>query len=256
MSAPPSSSGGVKSDETLFEILDVLQERGEAGITEIAAEIGVANSTVHRHVTTLYDHEFVVKCDGRYRLGYRFLDYGGHVRAGDDLIRELQPRVRKLAEETGEAAQFIVEEHGRGVYVYRESGENAVRTKARIGRRFPLHHGSAGKAILAELPEQRVREIVDRHGLCARTDETVTDKAELTNELETIRKEGVAFNMGENIEGVWAVGAPVMRPNGEVLGGLSVAGPTHRMKKEWFKQELPDLILGTVNEFEITVTYS
>lgn len=248
--------GGVKSDETLFAILDVLQERGGAGVSEIAGELGVANSTVHRHLTSLHDNEYVVKRGGEYRLGYRFLDLGGAVRTADELVAQLQPHVRQLAEQTGEAAQFIVEEHGRGVYVYREEGDNAVRTRARVGRRFPLHTGSASKAIMAALPEARVREIIDRHGLTAVTDQTVCDEATLWQELETIGEEGVAYNMGENIEGVWAVGAAVTRPDGQVLGGLSVAGPAHRMKDEWFEQQLPDRILGTINEFEITATYS
>lgn len=256
MHATDGGGNGVQSDETLFRILDVLKERDRAGVTEIASAVGVANSTVHRHLTSLQDHEFVRQVDGDYQLGYRFLDYGGYVRARDDLVRAIRPRVRQLAERTGEVAQFILEEHGRGVYAYRERGENAVQTKARIGRRFPLHTGSSGKAILAALPDERVREIIDRHGLTAKTGETVTDEEALVAELETVREEGVAFNTGENIEGVWAVGAPVRRPNGDVLGAISVAGPIHRMQNEWVQEELPDLLLGTINEFEITTKYS
>lgn len=68
---------GVKSDETLFSIIEMLQSGEWAGISEISREIDVANSTVHRHLQSLLTHELVVKHNGRYRLGYRFLELGG-----------------------------------------------------------------------------------------------------------------------------------------------------------------------------------
>jgi DNA-binding IclR family transcriptional regulator len=247
---------GVKSDETLFEILEALKRLGGAGATEIADNVGIAKSTAHRHLTVLHRNEFIVKDDDQYRLGLRFLDYGGHVCAENEHYQAVKPKVRELAEETGELAQFIVEDHGLGVYVFRESGEKAVTTEARVGKRVPLHHTSAGKAILAQLPTERVDNIIARHGLPRRTDNTITDSDELYSDLEQIRERGYAFDMDEHIKGLWAIGAPIMSPDGEVLGGLSVAGPTHRMKDDEFQEEVPKLLLGLINELELNMTYS
>ncbi len=246
----------MKSDETLFAVVETLKELDGAGATAVADRLGIAKSTAHRHLTALERNEYVVKRGEEYRLGLRFLDLGGYVCTADEQYRMIRPKVRELAEETDELAQFIVEEHGRGVFVFRESGDKAVTTEARIGKRVPLHHTSAGKAILAHLPDERVDEILDARGLPSRTENTITDREELHADLDRIRERGYAFDMDEHIKGLWAMGAPIESPGGGVLGGLSVAGPTHRMKDDEFQDEVHGLLLGLVNELELNLTYS
>lgn len=246
----------VQSDETLFRIIEGLKQLNGAGVTELADEYDLSKSTVHRHLNTLRHHEFVFKEGETYRLGLRFLEVGGYVRARSEMYEVVRPKVRQLAEDTSELIQFIVEDHGYGIFVFREQGSKGVETEARIGKRVHLNHLSAGKAILAHLPEEKVNEIIERRGLPSKTQHTITDEAELFDELDAIRDQGYAFDMGEHIEGLWAVGAPVHTPDGDVLGALSIAGPTHRMKGEWYKQELPEDLLATINEIELNITYS
>jgi len=99
--------------------------------------------------------------------------------------------VEQLAEQTEERAQFIVEEHGRGVYLHTATGNHAVQVNSRLGRVKSLHNSASGKAILPQLPEERVEEIVDRWGLEASTENTITDYDELLAELELVRDRGV-----------------------------------------------------------------
>lgn len=254
MTTRTAAGRGVKSDETLIAILEELEDSHWMGVTEIAESIGVANSTVHRHLQSLYENEFVVEREGQYRLGYRFLEMGGAVRWNDELVREVRPLVQDLAAETEEAAQFVVEEHGRGVFVYREAGANTTRSIVPVGTRFPLHLTPAGKAILAELSNERVRDIVNRHGLEVRTEQTVSDIEELLAELETIRETGLAFDRGENNPRARGVGVSITRPNGEVLGAVSVAGSAYRLEEDELEREIPELLLGMVNEFEISAS--
>ncbi|UPM45218.1 IclR family transcriptional regulator [Halocatena salina] len=255
MAGRSATDGGVKSDETLFSIIEALQSGAWTGVSEIAREIDVANSTVHRHLQSLLTHEFVVEHNGRYRLGYRFLELGGAVRSSDDLVNQVRPVVTDLATETGETVHFIIEEHGRGIVVYHEAGANATPVVVSTGARFPLHTSAAGKAIMAELSDERIHDIVDRHGLNALTDRTITDEEKLFAELETVHEQGIAFNRGENNEVARGVGAAIIRPNGEVLGGLTIVGPPHRMSGERFEEEIPALIHSTCQEFEVLVTH-
>ncbi|WP_411965857.1 IclR family transcriptional regulator [Haloferax sp. YSMS24] len=246
----------VKSDETLLEIILALKRLEGAGVTEIANEVGVAKSTAHGHLKTLDQYGFVVNEHGRYDLGLRFLDLGEtarHRKKEHQLIRE---KVEELAKRTDERAQFIVQEHGYGIYLYRSIGAHAVSTDSRIGKRISLHASSAGKAILAHLPEEEVVEILERRGLPPSTENTITDVDTLYEELEAVRERGYAFNMEESTTGLRAVGVPVIGSNGEVLGSLSVSGPTHRLKGEWFETEIPDMILGAANEVELNITFS
>lgn len=85
------------------------------------------------------------------------------------------------------------------------------------------------------------------------TPATITDRDELYDELERIRSAGVAFNDGESIKGLRAVGAPVITPRDTVLGAFSVSAPTHRLKDDLYEKELPNLILGSANELELNL---
>jgi DNA-binding IclR family transcriptional regulator len=193
---------------------------------------------------------------GHLRIGFRFLEFGEHARQRKQGYRLAREKVEALADETAERVQFLVEENGRAVYVHRALGEHAVRTDPGIGSRIPLHATAGGKAILAQLPESRVDEIIERRGLAALTPHTITSREQLFEEFERTRDRGYSINDQENIEGLRALGVPIRRKNGLVLGALSVSGPTHRMKGEWFNRELADLLLGTANEIELNVQHS
>lgn len=250
------NAGMVQSDKRLLQILLGLKELDGAGVTELADHLGLAKSTVHNHLSTLYNAKFITKEGTEYHLGLRFLDLGESARLHRTESERIKRKAALLAEQTEERAQFIVEEHGYGVYLYRSRGEKAVSTDSRIGRHIRLHASSAGKSILAHLDEERVDQIVDEIGLTAVTEHTITDPDELMEELETIRERGYATNKEESTVGLRAVGAPILRPDGSVVGALSISGPTHRLKGELFERELPDLILGATNEIELNISFS
>jgi DNA-binding IclR family transcriptional regulator len=109
--------------------------------------------------------------------------------------------------------------------------------------------------MLANMPADRAEAILDAKGLERFTEETVTDRERLTDELETIRDEGVAFNYGEYIEGMHTVSVPVFDDNDRIAGALGVSGPAHRLKGDRLHEEIPDLLLGTANELEINISY-
>jgi DNA-binding IclR family transcriptional regulator len=163
--------------------------------------------------------------------------------------------VENLAETTQERAQFLVEEHGRGVYLHTATGDNAVQVNARLGKVNYLHASAAGKAIFANIDDERVDEIIDRWGLPRFTTQTITDRNELSEELGKIKDRGYSFNYEESISGLRAVGTPVMGQDGQVIGALSVSGPTNRLKGEWIESDIPDLLLGAANELELNIEF-
>lgn len=241
-------------DKTLA-IVNELQARDGARITELAEDLDMAPSSVHSHLNTLRSNGYVVKEGQQYTLGLMFLNRGGFVRRRKEEYEEVFAVIEKLAEETNERAQFIVEEHGHGVYLHTATGDHAVQVDARIGKLSHLHASAAGKAILASLPPERVDEIVDLRSLSAVTDNTITDRDALDDELDRITNRGFSFNKEESIPGLRAVGVSVKGSDDEVLGGISVSGPTNRMKGEWFENEIPDLLLGHANELELNFAY-
>lgn len=251
----PAPKNPVNAVRTCFRVLESVQRKGSAGVTEVAADVGVTKGTVHNHLSTLEDEEYVVKTDDdTYKVGLRFLTLAHSARNRIrvfDLVRE---EVDGLAEESGEMALFTVEEHGLGVCVYRALSETAVRTPLYVGHRSELHHTAVGKAILAHLSRARVEAIVDRRGLADRTDRTITDVDALFDELAEIREAGFAFNREETITGLVGVGKPIFDPTGSVIGAISVIGPRSRLDDERFYEAVPDLLTRSVNIVQVNAT--
>jgi len=108
--------------------------------------------------------------------------------------------------------------------------------------------------MLAEMPRNRVEAILDRHGLPGATENTLTSRETLFETLDTIRERGYAFNDGEEVEGIRAVGMAIVTDD-DVHGALSVSGPSNRVQGERFRDELPEILSGAVNEIELKLTY-
>lgn len=246
----------LKTTETSLEVVDALYELGGGRIDEIANHLDAAPSTIHRHLTTLRAHDYVTKTGDVYQLGLRFLTIGGYIQHNERGYQLAKDKVQQLALTTGERVQFITEEHGQRVYIHASVGEDAVQTDAHIGKRGPLHCSAAGKAILAALPRTRVEEIIDKRGLSRVTPNTITDRDALFEELQEIANRGVAFNKQESVMGLNAAGTAVKRPDGQVLGAISISGPAQRFKGDKLGEEIPNLLLGATNEIELNLKYS
>lgn len=239
-----------------FEIIQYLQEEGPAQLSQIAADLGMSKSTVHRHLNTLHDLRYVSRQEDKYQLGLRFTRLGHAARTRDKSFRKAQEHVRELAAETGERAQFVVEDHGLGVYLYMETGNQAIETGMGPGRQIHLHCSSSGKAILANSSREYVDNIIERWGLPKMTEHTITDRERLYKGLEQVRERGVAFNRQEYVEGLTAASVPVKDNLGEVVGTLSVSAPASRMENERIEETIPNLLLGSANALELELTYS
>jgi DNA-binding IclR family transcriptional regulator len=246
----------IKSLGTAFTIAEQLKNTGPARVTELASATGYSKSTVHQHLATLRAHDFVVKDGNQYELGLRFLDIGGLVRRNRVEANVVKPKIKELGDKTDEVAIFTTEERGLAVILYREAGQHGVYTKARPGKRIHLHQVAAGKAILSQHSDERVKSILCRRGLQPMTEKTITDREELLKELDVIRERGFALSLGESTEGVRAAAVPMQTPRGDVMGACAVAGPAHRMEGSRLREEIPDLIRSVVNEMELNIAHS
>ena len=246
----------IQSIQKTFEIIRTIQDLDGASLTAIARQLDMPQSTTHNYLQSLTDAEYLVNRDGTYHVGIRFLEHGAYARNRMDIYEVAKPEVDRLAEETGELANLLVEEHGRGSYLHRARGRDAVQVEAHVGTRVYLHSTGLGKAILAHMPPERRDEILDRHGLPERTPRTTTDRDELTEELERVRERGYAFDDGERLEGLRCVAAPVQSKSGRILGAVSVSGPMNRLRGDRIDEELPQRLLEAVNVIELNITHS
>ena len=245
----------VDATETTFRILEMLKELDGAGVTELATRLDIPKSTVHNHLVTLRENEYVVKDGTTYRVGLQFLELGEHTRNRMKIYDVARPEVEALAEETGELANLLVEEYGLGVYLCRARGEQAVRVDTYAGMRVHLHCTGLGKAMLAHMPDERVDEILDRRGLEPRTEATITDAETLREDLAAIRERGYAVDHGERLSGLRCIAAPITDESNRAVGAVSVSGPSSRIKGDRL-EEVPELVMSAANVIELNMSYS
>jgi DNA-binding IclR family transcriptional regulator len=246
----------VQSVDIACQLLRELQTRETAGITELADELDYAKSAVHTQLATLEANELVVKDGTSYRLSLRFLDMAESVKSQISKYDVIVSEVKSLAAETDEVVHFGTEEHDWLVYLCKEKGDKGVETSSSIGRREYLHLTGMGKAILSTYPRERVEEIVDRRGLPANTENTITSRSELFDELETIRERGYAVDNQENITGVRCIAVPIENEDGETLGALSVTGPSRRLTDDRLETELEEAVSKAANVIQVNYKFS
>lgn len=242
----------VRTTEKSLEIVSELNRTGETRVTTLANELEMGKSTVHNHLTTLEDHGYVIK-DAEtktYRLSLKFLDIGGQIRSEIDVYKVAEPKIEELAETSGELVHLVVEEDGKGVYLCRAKGERAVELDTYVGCRHHMHSTAFGKAILSHLPTERVDEVIDQHGLPEVTPRTITSRSELFEELERTRERGFAVDDEERLEGLRCIAAPI-RFDSDVIGAISVSGPTARIDDDWESNEFVEQLCRVANVIEL-----
>lgn len=246
----------VNAVETTFRILEILKEFDGAGVTELADRLEMPKSTVHDHLRSLQKLGYAVNDDGVYQLGVKFLDLGGYARQRMKIFKVAKPEVKKLATATGEHSNLMIEQHGQGIFLYKTVGDNAVQLDTYAGMQVHLHTTSMGKCILAHTNPDRVEQIIDHHGLPKITDNTISDPEELHAELAEVRQRGYATDMEERVEGMRCIAAPIIGPNDDIAGAVSVSGPSVRMQGDRFENDLPEAVLGTANVIEVNLAYA
>lgn len=123
-----------------------------------------------------------------------------------------------------------------------------------MGFRIRLHHIGVGKAVLAHLSEERIEDIINTWGLPRSTENTITGREDLMEELETIRERGYAIDYEEWTKGLTCIGAPII-VDSEVLGGISVSAPTRRPGDGTFDDDFIGEVVSTANEIELSLKY-
>jgi len=236
------AAASVQSVDRALSILEVLARVGSAGVTEIAAELGVHKSTAFRLVSTLEGHRLVEQVDGRgkYRLGVGLLRLAGATTARLDVVQEARPVSRKLAADTGETVNVAVLADRSALYLDQVAGSSALQSHNWVGQHIPLHATANGKVLLLGLDDDRLGEVLGR--MKAYTNGTITTRDRLRRELAEVREQGYAVAVDELEVGLAAVAAPIHNAHGDVIASMSVSGPTFRLTDERILEVAPLLV--------------
>ena len=218
--------------DRVFHILDLLAAaKGELGATELAGQLQLHKSTVHRLLVSLERNRFVEKNqeNAKYKLGWRLFELGTLAVSRLDLYSLARPYLEVLVKKTCETAHLGIMSSGEMISIVSVEADRTLRLPTTVGRRSPLFCTSQGKAILAFSPEPVVTEIIRSIQFKVYTPNTITRAPRLREELDRIRKFGYAIDNEELEQDLRCIGAPVFNHAGEVISALSIAGPIYRV---------------------------
>jgi IclR family transcriptional regulator, KDG regulon repressor len=204
------------------------------GVTELSRELGVAKSTTHRLLSTLFSQGYVQKSRqlDTYALGLKLVEMGQHVVHNLDIRTVAAEPLHQLMRQTGETTHLVMLDNDEVVYVDKIESPATIRMYSKIGKRAPLHCTGVGKALLAFLAVSERDEIIGRIPFKPYTQYTITNTDRFVRHLEEIRQQGYAVDDEEHEEGIRCVAAPVFDHEGGVAGGISVSGPTLRVTED------------------------
>ena len=222
----------VPAVDRAFRILELLKTQGrEMTLMEIAKATGWHKSSIHKLLITLKHHGVLERDPStkRYYLGISLAEYGRVALDKLDIRVTAKPFLKELVDYSNETAVLAILKGTKMIMIDKREPFRNIRVSPFIGMRFPATATANGKALLAWLPEGKVREILQIEGLPNSTKRSIVDvDAYNTDLLETCRR-GYAVDHEEIYEGVGGVAAPVFTPGGKAIATLSIVGPEFRM---------------------------
>ncbi|MFF8846280.1 IclR family transcriptional regulator [Streptomyces sp. NPDC015127] len=237
---------GVQSVDRAISVMEILAQRGEAGVSEVAAEIDVHKSTAFRLLVALETRGLVEQAGerGRYRLGFGIVRLAGAVTGRLDITQQGRPVCERLAEEIGETVNIAVLQEHYAVNLYQVRGPGAVASHNWVGQLTPLHATSSGKILLAHLPPKQRTTALAASAMQKLTPHTITTKTALEKNLTQARTRGYAITLEEFELGLHAIAAPIHNRDGDVIAALSASGPAYRFTEHRLHEIAPTLLKG------------
>lgn len=219
------------------------------GVNEIARKLALHKSTVSRLGATLQQAGYLERDEqtGKLRIGARVYQLAGSASTSFDPRLVARPILRSLVAACGETAHMAVREGQDVVAIEVADGSRELRLQSRVGHRRPVHASALGKAILAWLPPDELKAMLDSRALVPLTPNSITTLADLLVDLAQVRERGYSVDREEIEEGLRCIGAPVRDQSGRVVAAISVSGPRYRFGEEAMPK-LAELVMRSAEQ--------
>jgi IclR family KDG regulon transcriptional repressor len=237
-----AETGSSKSLQKALRILVYMGEQApEAGVTQLASDLGMTKATVHRLLSAMARFELIERNpeSERYRLGLKLHQLGSRAVESRTLRSEAHRLLLEMSRRSRESVSLAVPTPSGVICLDRmDSAHTIITVRTPVGAMFPPHCTATGKAILAYMTEDEISEIVRRNGLRQYTQFTITQLSDLKENLRLIRQRGYSVDHQELERGLSGVGAPVLSAHERVIAGVGIAGPTLRFRGKELAQKV------------------
>lgn len=237
----------IQVSERIFHTIEYLAQSGPTGLQDLSSELGLNKSTVHRILNSLICMDYV-RQDAetlKYSLSFKFCRISNQILAQNSMIDIARPYIKRLAELSGETVHLVQIDHIHAVYIDKvESPRNAVRLVSMVGKSIPLYCSGVGKAMLADMADEKIRSVWKQSDIRKMTEYTITDPAKFQEEIRAIRKNGYSLDNEEHEPGVRCIAVSLKSFQGKPSYALSISAPKDRMDDSRI-EELKVMILDT-----------
>lgn len=233
-------------DRALDVLLCFTRQRPQLSMTQIAELVGMHKSTVHRLLLTLEKKQFVQRdpISGVYQPGIRFLQLASLSLENNSLRQIAAPYMRRLQEQHLETVDLGILDGEDIVFLDVLESPQRIRLAAAVGQRLPAFCTASGKAILALLPEENVRQIL-QGSMKSYTPNTPLSVEAILGGLRQARQLGFAISVEEFEDGINAVSAPIVNSEGVPVASIAIAGPSYRLTVEQMEAIGPSIAAAT-----------
>jgi IclR family transcriptional regulator, acetate operon repressor len=239
----PASGGGsnMRSVERAMDVLDALaRHEGPMRLADVARAVDLHRATALRILTTLQKRDYVTSDAAGYRVGVAVLAAAHAFLVSDSASRAATPVLQELAATTGLTASYHVRSGTERVLVARVEGTYPLRYQLPIGQRLPLYLG-AGKVLAAGMTEAELDELIRSTGTMRTVEGVDVTPETLREQLDLIRDRGHHLSVHERAAGTAGVSAPVHGPGGNVVGVVTISGPSERYATDDLAAWVPEL---------------
>lgn len=223
-------------------------------IDEIVRQTALPKSTIYRMLWTMEKNGFV-QFDTRnneYRLGYKFLEYGGIVLDNIDVRKESEEILTELHNKTGYNVLLAIRRHEYLQYLVTIESKEEFKSSSTVGKSRALHYGVLGNVLMAYMPIEEVQYILKKYPLEKLTPYTIVDENVFIERLSQIRSQGYFVDVNETFVGFTAIGMPIFGINDEVVAAIGVAGASFKLEGE-HRQEIIKLMKHASNRISINL---
>jgi len=202
----------------------------EISVMEISKNLNMLPSKVSRMLGTMEKEGFLEKNPEtkKYRLGIQFFELGMVYAFHLPLRKIIRPHIEQMAKELNLTVGWAILRDNRVIVVDRIQNMNIDLLAQRIGLNLPIHTTAIGKLLLAYLPEEEQKRILETIDLKKLTDATIVDKELIKENLKIVRERGYATDEGETHKDLNGIAAPIKTANGNVIAAIHLMGENPR----------------------------
>jgi len=249
----------IKILDKSLDVLENFHKKDSAlTITKLSKILKTYPSTIHRILETLKYRGYVEQdpVSKKYFLGLKLVELGRHKMNKLELVKVAYPFLRKLVDQFNENVYLGVYSDEKILYLEKVESTHLVTMSTHIGKTAPLHCTALGKILLTSLSKEEINKILSKSKLKYFTEKTIINKKLLKAEINKVKKQGFALDLGEYEKDICCVATGILNCQRKIIGAISVSLPYYRLDPKTKLNNIKEAVIQKGKEISAQMGYN